>query len=478
MFDDADGVAPPCYRIGYGSTPCHKGGDVLNLSTYEAHRKKLRFAPELDACPRCGTVCPRHEVRTRPFWEANLQQPTITDLSFGCYLCPQCPKGERWFTSSPAPYRTRGQYSLPARRTVLDLVKRFKMPLLLAAEAGRKLLHLPKLNETTLLEWYRAAGESVDHQGHVEGLVSAFSGQMALDEVYDGGFCQLVATDPINNLQLDYEFVEGNAVEDDVRRFLERLKAAGYLPQLVVTDGSKLYPSVLKEVWPESEHQRCVFHFVKQAVHDIGKAFWKAYNTMPEPPKRKRGRPKKRGRPRKDKEKKENRAKVRRARYLICKREENLSEQERKTLKVALGLCPPLKELLRFARDLLDVFGPKTTSLATADAKRNAILASSDYEALEGIDPILKRLRDDDLFARLTRYLDFENAKKTSNHVERENRELRNQQKTRYRLRSLRSISALLKLLLTRKAAPDRPETLRRKPPGVERKPEEEVLAA
>lgn len=472
-------VSPPRGKGWFDHLPLsHEESDVLNLSTFEARHKKFRFAPDLDSCPRCGTVCPRHEVRTRWFWEADLLQTTITDASFGCYLCPQCPEGERWFTSLLAPYRTQGQYSLPARQTVLDLVKRFKMPLGTAAKAGQELLHLPKLNETTLLEWYREAGEAVDHQGHVEGLVKVFSGQMALDEVYDGGLCQLVATDPINNLQLDYELIEENPTEDDVRRFLERLKAAGYMPQLVVTDGSNLYPSVLKEVWPEAEHQRCVFHFIKQAVGNIGKAFWKAYSTMPKPPKRKRGRPKKRGRPRKDKQKKENRSKVRKARYLICKREENLAEEEREALAVALGLCPPLKGLRQFVLDLFDLFGPETTSQASADAKREAILASSDHEALEGVAPILKRLRDDDLFACLTRYLDFENAKKTSNHVERENRELRKQQKTRYRLRSLRSISALLELLLTRKAAPDKPEALRRKPPGVARKQGKEVRAA
>lgn len=46
-------------------------------------------------------------------------------------------------------------------------------------------------------------------------------------------------------------------------------------------------------------------------------------------------------------------------------------------------------------------------------------------------------LADDDLFHRLTRYLDFEGAKKTSDHVERENREFRKRQKSHYRLRSL-----------------------------------------
>ena len=72
----------------------------------------------------------------------------------------------------------------------------------------------------------------------------------------------------------------------------------------------------------------------------------------------------------------------------------------------------------------------------------------------------MDRLRDDDLFARLTRYLDYDNADKTSNHVERENREFRNRQKSHYRMRSRRSLCALLSLLTVRRPAPDRPTKL------------------
>ena len=75
----------------------------------------------------------------------------------------------------------------------------------------------------------------------------------------------------------------------------------------------------------------------------------------------------------------------------------------------------------------------------------------------------LQRLADDDLFERLTRYLDFDFADKTSNHVERENREYRKRQKGHYRLRSRASICALLDLLTVRKPIPTTPRRLRRK---------------
>jgi hypothetical protein len=119
-----------------------------------------------------------------------------------------------------------------------------------------------------------------------------------------------VATDPLANRQLDYELLDHAATEADVRAFCERLIVAGFLPMLVVTDGSKLYPPVIAAVWPEAEHQRWVFHFIKQLNEELREAFWSAYATMPAPPTRKRCRPKKRGRPREDGRKRDNREAV------------------------------------------------------------------------------------------------------------------------------------------------------------------------
>ena len=63
----------------------------------------------------------------------------------------------------------------------------------------------------------------------------------------------------------------------------------------------------------------------------------------------------------------------------------------------------------------------------------------------------------------MTRYIDFENADKTSNHVERENREFRKRQKSHYRMRSRASLRALLELLTARRPVPPEPVRLRSK---------------
>jgi uncharacterized protein (DUF1330 family) len=186
------------------------------------------------------------------------------DLQVGCYICPACPPGERWFTLLPDEYNTPRQYSASAQNIVVDMVRCFKMSVEAAAQFGREVLHLIRLNATTVLDWLRTAGKAVDLKTRQKFMVEAFSGQMAVDEVYDGGYYQLKATDPLNDLELAYSVGQGSPTKEDIREFLNKLKAAGFHPLLVVTDGSDLYPDVIKEVWPEAGHQRCVFHFIQQ----------------------------------------------------------------------------------------------------------------------------------------------------------------------------------------------------------------------
>jgi len=452
---------------------------MLNLRTTDADRKITTHAPDAAACPNCGTWSPRNETTSTWFWEASLGKPTVMEVRAGCYLCPRCPDGERWFKVVPSAYRTRKQYTIPTRLLVVDMVRRYNMSFEQAAIFGNEVLHLSKLDASTVLKWFREAGNAVDFQGWQKVTAKTFSGQMAVDEVYDGPWCMLKATDPLNGLELDCRILEGAPSEKDIREFFQALKAAGFEPSLVVTDGSKLYPNTIKDVWPGAEHQRCVFHFIKQVNKDLMKAFWNAYNAMPKPPKRKRGRPKKRGRPRKDKEKKEHRSKVMKARWLLLMRQDRLDrlgEQAVAALEEAMRLCPPLRDLRRFVVQFHELFGPTTTTHELAQERRIALIDDPGFTELAGLALPLKRLRDDDLFIRLTRYLDFENADKTSNHPERENRELRRRQKSHYRLRSIVSICSLLDLLLVRRPIPAEPRRLRRRePPAVVG---EEVLAA
>ena len=315
---------------------------MLNLADLPVRHKPRDVVFDTARCPRCGTWSPRNETRTAHFWEADLRQTTILDVTYGCYICPCCPEGQRWFTLKPEDVNILGQYTRATRRFVVDLVREYKMTVEAAATFARRALHLDKLHSTTVLDWLREAGQQVDIEARERDLVGAFSGQMAVDEVYDERYYQLKATDPLNDLELAWEVGEGSPDKEVIRKFFQKLRAAGFKPKLVVTDGSDLYPEVIKEVWAGAEHQRCVLHFMMQVNKALTSVFWALYHAMPKVPKRKRGRPKKRGRPRKDKEKRRNRLKVRKVRFLIFKREALPGEKERWSDKERADLAEAL----------------------------------------------------------------------------------------------------------------------------------------
>lgn len=443
---------------------------MLNLSGIQGRHKEIRNTPEMAQCPRCETWVSRNEIRTRRFWDVDLRQTQILDYVSSCFVCPHCPQGERWFSTLPEYLAISGQYSPFAREFVVSLIKDHKMSIENATEFARTKLHLTVLHPATVIGWLRNAGDSVDMNSRKNDMAAVFSGQVTVDEVYDGGFYQLKATDPLNDLELAYEVGDGSPDKQTIIAFFEKLKSFGINPLLVNTDGSELYPDAIATVWPEAKHQRCVFHFLKQLNKELADTFWAIYNKMPAPPKRGRGRPKKRGRPRKDEEKRENRLKVRLARFIIFKREtregekERWSERERNILEEAMTLCPQLRVLRRLLEAFHELFGPTTTTQEIAQRRRLDIVGDPEFGDLPNVLKSLDKLCDDDLFARLTRYLDFDFAEKTTNHVERENREYRKRQKAHYRLRSRASICALLNLLTIRKPLSDEPLRLKPKP--------------
>ena len=143
--------------------------------------------------------------------------------------------------------------------------------------------------------------------------------------------------------------------QDHMRRFLRNLNIWGLMPRVVVTDGSNLDPAVLAELWPEADHQLCVFHVAREINKLILDAVRRLRTAM-----RRRGeagRKKKRGRKskkakaaaRRGPSVKEKASFVFRHRHLIVKRRENLTQVERDDLTRALESLPELATLRRFA---------------------------------------------------------------------------------------------------------------------------------
>ncbi len=62
----------------------------------------------------------------------------------------------------------------------------------------------------------------------------------------------------------------------------------------MTTDGSSLYPQVLKELWPKARHQICKFHVLKEITKAVLHTLAKLRKEMTaQIPKQPRGRPRK-----------------------------------------------------------------------------------------------------------------------------------------------------------------------------------------
>src|SRR5205085_6240270 len=134
-------------------------------------------------------------------------------------------------------------------------------------------------------------------------------------------------------------------------RFLQNLKNWGLMPRVVITDGSNLYPAVLRELGSAADHQLCVFPILKEINKLILDALRRLRNAMSR--RGRAGRKKKRGRKgakrraaaRRGLTLKEKSAFVFKHRHLIVKRREKLTESERDDLLRMLSYLPELATL-------------------------------------------------------------------------------------------------------------------------------------
>ena len=69
-----------------------------------------------------------------------------------------------------------------------------------------------------------------------------------------------------------------------VKAFVDRLRTAGLTPDQVITDDSRLYPSVLADTWPTAMHQLCSFHATRRVVHAVNDVVKQVRRSLPPPP--------------------------------------------------------------------------------------------------------------------------------------------------------------------------------------------------
>jgi hypothetical protein len=136
--------------------------------------------------------------------------------------------------------------------------------------------------------------------------------------------------------------------------------------------------------------------------------------------------------------------------WLIVKRRDRMSEQERADLGTMLSYLPELKTLRSFM-DRLEMLFEEKQSEVLAWGRQVALLRSGAFVAVPELATTLGMLQAEK-FAKMVVFLKSPACRRvrTNNHVERVNRKLRHQEKARYKWRKRRRIVRFLVLLLDR----------------------------
>lgn len=293
-------------------------------------------------------------------------------------------------------------------------------------------------------------------EGRIEGeyldrALEDFSGYVAADEVYDGSFCVLSIVDNRTFQRLAYRVLEHDPTQEDIRAFFgwfkAQLDARGLTLRGITTDGSSLYPVVIKDLFPEARHQVCEFHVLqeitKAVLHAVAKVRKELKAQQPVLP---RGRPSKaqRVQARKAKRIQQRIADLFDHRHLFV--QHRLSPAEKKTLQRITRGLPHLRTLRRIMDEVYRLFDRRCrteTALAKLARLRRRV------RRFTQVGRTLSKLFTPNLEKALV-FLDDRLLPATSNAVERSNRRYRKAQRSVYSVRTAEHIRQRIALDMER----------------------------
>jgi transposase-like protein len=411
----------------------------------------VHCAPKKAPCPTCGKHGRRKRTFTRNVRTVAFKAVAYLEITCGEYGA-RC-DCRTTFRNSPDGVLPRALYDNKVRDLVIDRVLKDGMSVERTLESlGRE--YLLDLSTGFVYDVLHDHARQLDMAEHRRKVLEQFSGTLCIDELHLGRFTLLLATDPLADLPVAFALVDKND-QDHMRRFLRNLKNWGLNPEVVVSDGSNLYPAVLGELWPDADHQLCVFHVIK----DINKLILDAVRRMRTAMSRrgKAGRKKKRGRKgakskaaaaRRGMTVKEKAHFVFKHRHLIVKRRENLTETELDDLTRMREYLPELATLRRFADRIYWLFDtPK--DLHQAGCRRAAIERDVAFRAVPELVKAMEQVGAEK-FPKLMAYLKnpLSRRVRTNNHVERTNRMFRFLEKVRYKWRRRKTLVRFVVLTL------------------------------
>lgn len=400
-------------------------------------------------CPTCGARGTRAHTVERFVNHIALGRPVLIRARVGVYRagCDCC----RYFQAPVPGVPKGGRYSFEVRNVVANSLIRDRLPYRKVQMRMEEDFCLP-ISIGYVHQCFHWAHEQISTEERRRWAVENFSGVLCIDELHDGGKVILYATDPLSDFTVDFAINDMND-QDHMDAFLQHLKEMGIEPEVVITDGSLLYKDALQEVWEDVLHQLCIFHVIKE----INKLVLDALRAIKNGIKRQgnKGRKKKHGRPtkaaqklresRKKRTKKEEASFLWENQHLIVRKKENMSLEERGTLREMIAINDEIGVLRQFNQKFYRLFERDITQ-QQARYRRTRMVNRPEYQANAFLARALKKLRKE-RFEKMIVFLKEEKyTERTSNHVERNNRSFRMLQKTRYRRRLERTIRMAIEL--------------------------------
>jgi hypothetical protein len=413
----------------------------------------VRCAPKTHPCPTCGKPGRRKRRLHRRIRSLAYRQEAFLDVYYAEYTsrCSCC----KYFRSWPLSVPPKADYDEKVRQAVLDRILEDGLNVERTRTAMRRDFCLP-LSEGFVYDCLRWQIAQLDLSPHRQLVLKRFSGTLCIDELHLGRFTLLLATDPLSDLPVGFALVSRND-KDHMRRFLNNLKSWGLAPNVVVTDGSSLYPDVLAKLWPAARHQLCVFHILK----DINKLVLAGVRRLARQMGRRgnAGRKRKGGRPSKSQQAaraaagpmlKEKAGFILKHRFLIVKKTSELNKQQWQDLVQMFQYLPALRTLWHFACEARELFEPEAR-VQTLWKRRAALLRKEEYQEVPELAKAMEMLTQEK-FTKMVAFTYSAAGKKvrTNNHVERLNRWLRFWEKLRYKWRRRKWVLRFVLLALDR----------------------------
>jgi hypothetical protein len=396
-------------------------------------------APKKAPCPTCGRlgrrvrILPPRRVRTVAYQAIAYLEITGGEYRARCDCCTTS-------RSTPDGALPGAAYDNKVRDLVLGRIIDDGMSIERALRSLRREFLLES-SAGFVYDLLRDRVAQLDLAEHRRMVLEHFSGALCADEIHLGRFAPLLATDPLRDLPVAFALLGAND-RDHRRRFLGNLKTWGLIPHVVITDGSNLYPAVLAELWPDAEHQPCVFHILREinglaldAVRRLRTAMDRRGRAGRKRKPGRKGAKRRAAAARRGLTLKERSAFVFRHRHPIVKRREKLSESERETLWRMFSYLPELVTLRHFAERIHWLFdAPK--DYHQASCRRAALVRDGIFRRVPELAEALEQLSEAK-FPKIMADLrgPVGQRVRTNNPVERTNRMVRFLEKVRYKWR-------------------------------------------